>query len=78
MPAPPQSPFPMWCGENHETVGSYHNGSCGGRRQLARIGPDEFIRPNRDSLGTLCVVAQGQELKGVSNCLDDHACCAVS
>ena len=29
-------------------------------RQLARIGPKEFVRPNRDGLGTFGVVAQGQ------------------
>ena len=30
-------------------------------RQLARIGPDEFVRPDRDGLGTFGVVAQGQD-----------------
>ena len=32
-------------------------------RQLARIGADEFVRPNRDGLGTFRVVAQSVEVK---------------
>jgi len=34
--------------------------SCRRGRQLARIGPDEFVRPDRDSLGTLDIVAECQ------------------
>ena len=33
---------------------------CSCRRQLARIGPDEFVRADRDGLGTLGVISQGQ------------------
>jgi len=31
------------------------------RRKVAWIGSNKFIRSNRDGLGTLCVVAQGQD-----------------
>ena len=34
--------------------------ACQGRRQFARIGPNEFVRSDRDGLGSLGVVAQGQ------------------
>ena len=32
-------------------------------RQLARIGADEFVRPNRDGIRSLGVVAQSMEVK---------------
>ena len=34
--------------------------SCERRRQLARIGPNEFVGPHRDGLGPLGIIAQGQ------------------
>ena len=36
--------FPLPCHQSRED-----------RRQFARVGTNEFVRPNRDSLGTLCL-----------------------
>ena len=41
--------FPLPCHQSRE-----------GRRQLARIGTNEFVRPDRDGLEPLGVISQGQ------------------
>ena len=35
------------------------------RAAVFRIGANEFVRPNRDGLGTFGVVMQGQAMQGV-------------